>query len=420
MPSNVGSQLLSLKYGAPGNSEEVNRRFLDVRPVGIYEGGVLSVVDNTHASLSSLVCEIGDGTHQVRVATTTSVSILVGSATPYIILRWSYTGDTSDYMEIKAVASGSIVSTDLVVGKCVFTGGGALNGFDYGDSEHERTFPNTQDFSLKVVPGSGMQMFVNPGYYQDNLQSFLIPFQLTDALSAPASNSKIFLVYIDAATGTVEVDTSGAAAATPVAPNYNGKLVLAEVTVPSTATSITASMIKDVRPHVTHGQEEVDGTTITRTTAGALKRVDPYYILTRTVGTQLSGQVSWVPVTNYGTVIGSNGITVVSGGLFTLPAGRLYSISYNVLFVRDSNSPEVQCRFHVISGDLSWWLADDVFNHSLSKMELPDVLDAYGTLSQTSLILPASSTVLRLEVITEDGSGHSAHIEGATISIIGR
>jgi len=137
-------------------------------------------------------------------------------------------------------------------------------------------------------------------------------------------------------------------------------LVLAEVTVPSTATSITASMIKDVRPHVTHGQEEVDGTTITRTTAGALKRVDPYYILTRTVGTQLSGQVSWVPVTNYGTVIGSNGITVVSGGLFTLPAGRLYSISYNVLFVRDSNSPEVQCRFHVISGDLSWWLADDV------------------------------------------------------------
>lgn len=417
---NYGGQQLSLKYGAPGNSAEINRRFVDVRPVGIYEGGVLSVVDNTHASLAALVCEIADGTHQVRVATTAAVSILVGSGTPYIILRWSYTGTTSDYMEILAVASGSILSTDLVVAKCTFTGGGALNGFDYGDSTYPRSYPNDQEFSLKVVPATGMKMYVNPGNFQDNVQSYLVPFQLTSAITSPASNSKIFLVYIDPATGTVSIDTSGTAAASPVAPEYNGKLVLAEVTVASTTTAITASMIKDVRPHVTYGKEAVDGTTITRTTAGALKRTDPYYMLTRTIGHQLSGNTAWTALTNYGTVIGSNGITVAAGGIFTLPAGKLYELSYTIMFQRISGSPEVRARLHVLSGDLSWWLADDEFNQSIVRCEIENDADSHNTLSYKGLILPASDTTLRLEVITKDASAADANMWACTIAIIGR
>lgn len=420
MPADVGSQTLSLKYGAPGNSAEVNRRFVDVRPVGIYEGGVLSVVDNTHASLSAVVCEIGDGTHQVRVATTVAVSILVAQATPYIIFRWSYTGTTSDYMEILAVNSSSILATDLVVAKCTFTGGGALNGFDYGDSTYPRTHPNTQDFSLKVVPATGMRMYVQPGYFQDSAQATLIPFQLTDAITAPASNSQIFLVYIDTATGTVGVDTSGVAAASPVVPAYNGKLVLAEVTVASTTTTIIGSMIKDVRPHVTYGKEAVDGTSVTRNTSGALKHVDPYYMLTRTVGYQLNGSTVWTALTNYGTVIESNGITVAAGGVFTLPAGRLYQINYAVLFQRISLSPEVRCRFHVLSGDLSWWLADDDFNQSIARCEIENDPDSHNTLSFTGLILPATDTTLRCEVITKDASGADSYVWGATLAMVGR
>jgi len=420
MPADVGNQTLSLKYGAPGNSSEVNRRFVDVRPVGIYSGGVLEVTDNTHASLSALVCEIGDGTHQVRVATTTTVSVLVSSATPYIILRWGYTGTTSDYMQILAVASGSILSTDLVVAKCTFTGGGALNGFDYGDSTHPRTYPNTQDFSLKVVPATGMKMYVQPGYFQDNAQSVLVPFQLTDALTAPASNSQIFLVYIDPTTGTIGVDTSGVAAASPVAPLYNGKIVLAEVTITSTTTTITESMIKDVRPHVTYGQEKVDGTTIERSSAGVLIRSAPYYMLTRTIGHQLSGNTAWTALTNYGTVIGSNGISVAYGGIFTLPAGRLYELAYTIMFQRQTGSPEVRARFHVLSGDLSWWLADDEYNQSIARCEIENDPASHNTLSYKGLILPASDTTLRLEVITKDASAADAHVWACTIAMTGR
>jgi hypothetical protein len=320
-------------------------------------------------------------------------------------------------MEILAVASGSILSTDLVVAKCTFTGGGALNGFDYGDTSHPRSYPNTQEFSLKVVPATGMRMYVQPGNFQDTTQSYAIPFQLTDALAAPASNSKIFLVYIDTATGTIAVDTTGVAAASPVPPEYNGKLVLAEVTVPSTATSITASMIKDVRPHVTFGKDVVDGTTIERSSAGVLRRTDPYYMLTRTIGGQLSNQASWATLTNYGTVIGSNGITVTPGGIFTLPAGRLYSISYNVLFWRTSGSPEMMARFHVLSGDLSWWLADDIFNNSQSELELENDADAHAMVTYSGLILPATNTTLRLEVKTRDAYGQYGEIRGCTISM---
>ena len=417
MPVDAGSQTLSLKFGAPGNSAEVNRRFVDVRPVGIYEGGVLSVVDSTHTSLTALVCEIGDGTHQVRIATTTAISVVVGSAIPYIILRWSYTGTTSDYMEVLAVNGTSILVTDLVVAKCAFSGGGALNGFDYGDGSYPRTHPNTQDFSLGVVPATGLRMYIQPGYFQDSAESTLIPFQLTDALSAPAANSKIFLVYIDTATGTVVVDSSGTAAAAPVAPVYNGKLVLAEVTLASTTTTITASMIKDVRPHVTYGKEAVDGTSVTRTTAGVLKAVDKEYIVTRQYGAQLQGQASWTPMTNIGTVVKVSGLASPVSGVFTLGAGLLYKINYNLLFQRVSGSPVFQARFRVLSGDLSWYLADDDTNQSNTKGEIFSSTSSPKQLDGTWLILPATATTMRVEVITKDTDNYETHVLSGVISI---
>lgn len=421
MPVDVGSQTISLKYQAPGNSPEINERFVDIRPTGIYSGGTLTVVDATHALLDTLVCEITDGTHQVRVETTVAVSIVVGSATPYIVLRWSYTGNTSDYMEILAVSSANIQSNDLVVAKCSFAAS-ALNGFDYGDTEYPRTVPNVQNLWLKVIPkGSGsLKALVLPGWYQSHTASVHMPLQETDALVPPIASNKVYLVYLNVETGAIAIDSTGIEGASPSAPSYTGRLVLAEITLASTDTQLTANKIKDVRPFITHGRQSVDGTTITTNASGQLKRTDPYYMLTRTVGSQLSNQASWTPLTNYGTVISSVGITVASGGLFTLPAGRLYSINYNVLFWRTSGSPECKARFHVISGDLSWWLSDDDYNFSEAGVELPDIVDSFCNVQFSGLILPASNTVLRLEVITRDPNGQYGEIRGCTLSMVTR
>jgi hypothetical protein len=258
MPIDVGSQTLSLKYGASGNSREINERFVDVRPPGIYEGGYLSLVDASNARLSPLVCEIGDGTHQLRIETTTNVTVAVASATPYVILRWSYTADALDYMQVMAVASGSILTTDVVVGLCTFTGGGALNGFSYVG----RTNPAVMNLFLKVVPSedSELKVRVRGGRIQNGKQYINIPDQKSSLFTAPASNSRIDLLYLNRSTGAVSI-LQGTAAASPVAPSYGGKLVLAEVTIAAGATNIVASNIQDVRDF-TNMSYDVDGTTI--------------------------------------------------------------------------------------------------------------------------------------------------------------
>lgn len=415
MPSDIGGQSISLKYQAPGNSAEVNERFLNIRPTGIYSGGVLTVVDGSHASLSPAVCEIGDDTYQVRVETTTAVNIAVGTATPYVVLRWSYTGTTLDYMEVLAVSSASIQSTDLVVAKCSFAGV-VLNGFDYGDSTYPRSVPNVQNLWLKVIPkGSSLKAMILPGYYQSHTGSVHISLQETDALVPPTANSKIYLVYLDIETGAVAIDSSGTEAASPSAPSYNGRMVLAEITLSSTGTEITDSDIKDVRPFVTPGRQLADETTITSDANGKLKTVDPQYLVLRTIGDQLSNQSAWTAVTAPGAVKQS-GISWGSG-VWTLTAGEFYKISYCVVFERQSGSPEFKARLRVVSGDSSWWFADDAYNVSIQEEEAPDVLEAQVTLSGTFIILPASTTTMSLEVITRDPNGQYGQVTAATVSV---
>ncbi len=250
MPADVGNQKVTLLFYAPANSGEVNLRFQDIRQKGIYTGGRLSIIDSSNAQLSPLVCEISDGTYQVRIATTTAVNIAVAQATPYVILRWTYTGSTSDYMQILAVATPA--TNDLVVGKCSFTGGGALQGFTYGDTSYPRSTPNTLDLFLKVEPteATELKVRIRAGRVQNDKETIVIIDQKSSLFTAPPANSKVYLVYIDRSTGNILIDSSGVAAASPSPPDYGGKMVLAEVTLASTSTNITSNMIKDVRDFI--------------------------------------------------------------------------------------------------------------------------------------------------------------------------
>lgn len=248
MPADVGNQDITLLWYTRADSAKVNKRFRDIRQLGIYSGGRLTIVDGPTkaASLSSLVCEISDGTHQVRVETTTAVGITVAQATPYVVLRWSYTGASSDYMEILAVATPS--TYDLVVGKGDY-GGAALTGFDYGDASYPRSTPHTQDLFLKVEPTEDTELRVRlrAGRIHTNSGRVAISDQKSNLFTAPSANSKIYLLYVDTSDGTIKIDSSGTEAASPVAPDYRGRMVLAEITLASTDTNITASKIRDVR-----------------------------------------------------------------------------------------------------------------------------------------------------------------------------
>lgn len=415
MSVNVGGQAISLKFMAPGNSEEINRRFLNTHPVGIYSGGILTISDGAHAIISSLVCEVGDGTYQVRVQTTLSVTLAVTLSTPYVVLRWAYTGTTADYMELLAVASGSVLSTDLTVGKCVFTAG-SLSGFDYGDATHSRTVPSVHDLCLKVVPtvGSTLKTLVMPGWVHGQQQSFFVPMQETSALVPPVTYPKIYLVTLSDA-GVISIDSTGVEAVVPVEPNHDGRLVLAQIKLSPGDAVITADKITDVRPFLTPYPSDPDEVTITKDSSGLLKVVDPVYLVAQTVGAQLSNKSAWTLCSTGMLVVKQSGIAIPSG-VITLPAGKLYKISYSIVFQGQVGTPMFESRLHVMSGDVSWEFKDDANNVSWQKSEAADS-PSYTTLSGTYLILPASSTQVQLEVKTRDIGSQYGAVIAATISI---
>lgn len=244
-----GGQTIQVNFNAPADSVSWTKRLVDLIPRGIYKGGVLTKVTNTTVTLSPLVVEVGDDFYQVRVSTQSSVTITVASATPYIVLRWVYTGAGSNYMDVLAVASGSIQNNDVIVGKCVFSGS-TLTGFDYGDSSYRRTTPNMPHLMLRVEARQtpDMTVLIRGGRVNYGTANLEVDFQVSSAFTAPSSNPRIDVMYVDT-DGVIKVYT-GTEAATPSAPAYNSKKVLAEITLTVGMTSITEDDIKDVRSFI--------------------------------------------------------------------------------------------------------------------------------------------------------------------------
>ena len=63
MATDIGNQVVTVKFFDPIDSSVVNKIALDTRKKGIYSGGYLTKVSDVSASLSALSCEIGDGTY---------------------------------------------------------------------------------------------------------------------------------------------------------------------------------------------------------------------------------------------------------------------------------------------------------------------------------------------------------------------
>ena len=347
MPVDSGTQTVTLKFYDAANTGLVNTRFKDVREVGMYSGGYLSVVDASHCLLSTFIAEVADATYQVKISTATAVNIAVGLATPYVVIRWMYTGSASlDYASLIAVVTPAV--NDVIVGKCSFSGV-TLVGFDYGDATYSRTSPDTHALYLNVEPTADTELRVRirTGVVQGFNATTHVPDQISNLFVAPAANSQIFLVYVDPDTGAVVIDSSGTAAAVPVAPVYAGKIVLAEITLTSTSTNIIASMIRDTRSFLGRTIDP-DGTTLGfNVTTNKLERINP--------GT------SW-PGFGPRTALDSIGSALVESQVYQVPCDGFISayMSTNgwVQLFSDSSNPPITLIQHDSEGDMSTNRAD--------------------------------------------------------------
>ncbi len=308
MPSDIGTQTVTLKFFNPANSGAVNLRFKDIREVGMYTGGYLTVTDATHALLTTFVAEVGDGTFQVRVSTAVNVTITTALATPYIVLRWTYTGSSSvDFAEMIVVATPA--ANDVVIAKCNFSGS-TLIGFDYADATFPRTTPDTHHLHLGVeaTPDVELRVRIRAGVVQGFNAATIIADQKSDLFVAPVSFPKIYLVYINLDTGAIAIDSTGVEDATPVAPTYKGKVVLAEVTLAAGATTIVAADIKDVRTFL-YASVATDDTTIRfNPTTKKLERIN--------AGTPYPGVGTRTTLDSLGSALTNNSVYQASGDGF--------------------------------------------------------------------------------------------------------
>lgn len=250
MPANIGNQTVTVKFFDPVDSDVANRIGIGVRKKGIYEGGYLTKVNDTTVSLSTYDCEIGDGIYQVRGYTGSTVNIGVASATPYVILRWVYTGSASDdYIAMLAVAVGSITANDLVVGKCNFTGS-TLTGFDYT----LRSTPSVFDLFLKAQPTSPASMYVRvrAGRVSYGATNYDIIDQQSPLFTAPSAGltRKDLLQVNTSGALIITQGTPVALPSTPAAPDQGNLVTLAQITLVGGQTTITTADIKDTRSYV--------------------------------------------------------------------------------------------------------------------------------------------------------------------------
>lgn len=143
--TNTGNQAITFDYEQSLNATDLSKRFEHIMGVGIYQGGNPSIISVTEVDISPCVVEISDGDEQVRIESTTTVTVEPTETNPYMILEWSRGNQDEWYGEFKVVSGYN--NTDIVFAKATFAAGD-ITGIDLS----ERSYP-TANYRAKFSEG---------------------------------------------------------------------------------------------------------------------------------------------------------------------------------------------------------------------------------------------------------------------------
>ena len=134
--TNYGNQTIYTIYAQDATSSNFNKRFSKIVQEGVYDGGTLCIDSGDDILIGVFTAYARSSSGEaVKIETSSTVSVTLAEATPYVIGRFVWANNASNYLDFYAVASGDIASNDIVFGKGVYVGG-VLTSFDYDDKTY--------------------------------------------------------------------------------------------------------------------------------------------------------------------------------------------------------------------------------------------------------------------------------------------
>lgn len=140
---NDGNQTITFRYLQDATSFSFNNLLREIMKPGIYEGGLLSIVDDTTvevAPYTAIVYASNDDTVAIRVRTSTEYNVAVSSTEPVLVLTYEWHSQETNYVQAQAMSWSQVNSEDptgelyVVIGEAQFSGT-TLTGFDYSTRE---------------------------------------------------------------------------------------------------------------------------------------------------------------------------------------------------------------------------------------------------------------------------------------------
>jgi len=211
----VGGQTITYDYYQEGTGNGFNQINYKLHEPGIYDGGLITKVDETHVEISPLTAYITDSTNELGIRVQTDYSLggvgtvkVTVSGLPanevYLILRFAWSDIEDNWVEFLAVPYASILSTDVIIGRCVFNGATLLTTFDYTRRTVPSYLTNKSIFvdSFKVTPTEPPSLTVDisagacfvDGKYLEVLAGSVA---LSDISAGGAGNAKYDIIYVN-------------------------------------------------------------------------------------------------------------------------------------------------------------------------------------------------------------------------------
>lgn len=218
---------LSFDYKNQATAESFNLINHDLLPNGIYEGFDLSKIDDTTVTVGTGTAYVRDSANSLscRITLDAADNITVSTATPYIVMRFTWVNTETNKPSFLALGYSSIQATDIILGECIFDGS-TLTEFSYTITTYAslaKLEENKNAFHVESSQPISNQIEITGGDAVINGKLVTIT-DTTFTVSTNTTLGRKDVIYVDDS-GTVGI-VEGIDAGSPTTPTYPANVLI--------------------------------------------------------------------------------------------------------------------------------------------------------------------------------------------------